>query len=95
MHTRISILTSPNIQCHKQSIHYHTCSHALGIGTLWADLGLSNTNTNTYGGVNGVAGFKQIGGTGNSVPLEAGTQAGTSGVHWSEATFANEVSSHH
>lgn len=69
----------------------HEIGHVLGIGSLWADHGLSSGSQ--YFGGYGVATYRELSGNGaaGSVPLETTGGSGTAGVHWSEATFGNEL----
>ncbi|CAK9045032.1 Uncharacterized protein SCF082_LOCUS25501, partial [Durusdinium trenchii] len=70
----------------------HEMLHVMGIGTLWDPLvsGL-NTNDPRFFGNNGVEGFNDLGGQGNTVPVANTGGAGTFGGHWREATFQSEL----
>ena len=65
--------------------------HILGIGTLWSSKGLKSGFT--YTGSNALAEYRVLSGNSSalSIPLETGGGSGTAGVHWSEATFGNEL----
>jgi hypothetical protein len=80
----------------------HEMGHVLGIGTLWAYLGLlKNTSTAAapldtyYSGAGAIAGFDAIGGTtytgGQKVPVENTGGAGTMNGHWRESVLKNEL----
>jgi Leishmanolysin len=80
----------------------HEMGHVLGIGTLWSDFGLLQLPSTTavpqdtwYSGINGQAGFSNIGGAtytgGNKVPVENMGGAGTANAHWRESVLANEL----
>eukprot|EP00924_Labyrinthula_sp_SR-Ha-C_P016892 maker-scaffold_6-snap-gene-18.37-mRNA-1 protein AED:0.00 eAED:0.00 QI:63/1/0.5/1/1/1/2/101/412 len=77
----------------------HEMGHVIGIGTMWANLGLvanpctsfNPCNTNpTYVGENGLEGFSDLGGTGDLLVADQGGQ-GTANGHWREDTFENEL----
>jgi Tryptophan-rich Synechocystis species C-terminal domain/Leishmanolysin len=72
------------------SVVLHEMGHVLGIGSMWQAEGLSN-GFNAYFGTNGLAAYRQLGGTGAFVPLETTGGPGTAGGHWSEAVFGNEL----
>ena len=59
-----------------------------GIGSLWATDGLKSGNS--YIGTNANNAYHALGGVGFA-PVEPGSVAGSSGVHWSEAVFGNEL----
>lgn len=69
----------------------HEMGHILGIGTLWSSKGLKSGFT--YTGSNALAEYRVLSGNSSalSIPLETGGGSGTAGVHWSEATFGNEL----
>ena len=67
----------------------HEMGHVLGLGTLWSYKGLSSGSS--YWGANALNAYRQVGGTGNIVPLETTGTSGTRFVHWSEAVFDNEL----
>ena len=72
---------------------FHEMGHVLGIGTIWQNKGLKGgTATDPqYLGAAGLAAYRALGGTGNSVPLENTGGQGTFGAHWRESIFFNEV----
>ncbi|HEX2217275.1 MAG TPA: leishmanolysin-related zinc metalloendopeptidase [Gemmatimonadales bacterium] len=72
----------------------HEMGHVLGIGTLW-NFGrtlLQGTATDPrFVGPNGVAGFQEVGGRGNSIPVEEDGGGGTAFAHWDDETFDTEL----
>ena len=68
----------------------HEMGHVLGIGTVWAGLGLvSGTGFN---GAAAVAAYQDIFSTSATlVPIEQEGGAGTAGGHWDEDVFDNEL----
>ena len=70
------------------SVILHEMGHVLGIGSLWATDGLKSGNS--YIGTNANNAYHALGGVGFA-PVEPGSVAGSSGVHWSEAVFGNEL----
>jgi len=80
-----------------EDVATHEMMHALGFGTLWADIGLVSalgTADPRYIGANGIAGCKSIGGfatCATSVPVENTGGSGTVGSHWRETTFGHEL----
>jgi hypothetical protein len=72
----------------------HEMGHVLGFGTLW-NFGrslLQGTNADPrFVGPNGIAGYLDVGGRGNSVPVEEDFGPGTAFSHWDEETFDEEL----
>ncbi|HEX6434839.1 MAG TPA: leishmanolysin-related zinc metalloendopeptidase [Gemmatimonadales bacterium] len=73
----------------------HEMGHVLGIGTLW-NFGRSllqgaNTQDPRFVGPMAIAGYLDVGGRGNSVPVEEGFGPGTRLSHWDEETFDKEL----
>ncbi len=76
----------------------HEMGHVLGFGTFWSDLGLLTGPVAGDPFFNGVAAraawtaaTQALGFTGNIVPVEGGSQPGTSGSHWRESIARNEL----
>ncbi|HYR10424.1 MAG TPA: Ig-like domain-containing protein [Longimicrobium sp.] len=80
----------------------HEMGHVMGIGTLWSQLGLlknpssgANAVDTYFSGVNGIAGFDAIGGTGytggQKVPVENTGGPGTANSHWRETVLVREL----
>ena len=73
----------------------HEMGHVLGVGSLWDYFGLRVGNASYYGftGANALAQYRAMSGNAaaTSVPVEPGSRAGSSGVHWSESVFQNEL----
>jgi Ca2+-binding RTX toxin-like protein len=73
----------------------HEMGHVLGVGSIWTNLGLRTGNSTYYGfiGPNALAEYRAMSGNSSatSVPVEPGTQGGSSGSHWAEAVFQNEL----
>jgi hypothetical protein len=86
-----------------QRVIEHELGHVLGIGTLWAPLGLvvnpspaGGPAVDTYyTGAGGLAGFNQIGGAtytgGAKVPVENTGGSGRVNAHWRETVLALEL----
>ena len=70
------------------SVILHEMGHVLGIGSLWAMDGLKSGNS--YIGTNANSAYHALGGVGFA-PIEPGNLVGSSGVHWSESVFGNEL----
>jgi hypothetical protein len=75
----------------------HEIGHVLGIGSMWGNVregsaGDAN-NDPRYVGVNGVAGYKRLGGLRSSIPVANTGGGGTENSHWREATFEDELMS--
>jgi hypothetical protein len=73
----------------------HEMGHVLGIGTLW-NFGRSllqgaNTQDPRFVGPMAIAGYLEVGGRGNSIPVEEGFGPGTALSHWDEETFDKEL----
>ena len=72
----------------------HEMGHVLGFGTLW-NFGrslLQGTNADPrFVGPNAIAGYHDVGGRGNSVPVEEDFGPGTAFSHWDEETFDEEL----
>lgn len=72
----------------------HEMGHVLGIGTLW-NFGrnlLQGTNADPrFVGPAAFAGYQDVGGRGNSIPVEDGGGPGTRFSHWDEETFDEEL----
>ena len=70
----------------------HEIGHILGIGTLWATLGLKNA-AGDYIGAHALAEYRAISGNfgASSVPIEHDGGSGTAGAHWDEETFNAEL----
>lgn len=83
------------------SLILHEMGHVLGIGTVWAQMGLlQNASTGTsrldtwFSGANALAGFEAIGGaayTGLKVPVENVGGRGTMNSHWRESVLRTEL----
>jgi leishmanolysin len=83
------------------SLVLHEMGHVLGIGTIWARLGLlqnassATSRLDTYfSGDNALAGFHAIGGAayaGQKVPVENGGGSGTMNSHWRESVLQDEL----
>lgn len=75
----------------------HEIGHILGIGTLWSRFRVGRTadfaSNPRYVGVNGVEGYKQIGGKSDDIPVANTGGDGTADSHWREETFADELMS--
>ena len=73
----------------------HEMGHVLGIGTIWQYLGLRVGDASYYGftGSNALAEYKAMSGNASatSVPVQPGSVGGSSGAHWSESVFQNEL----
>ncbi len=73
----------------------HEMGHVLGIGTIWQLLGLRVGDASYYGftGSHALAEYKAMSGNASatSVPVQPGSVGGSSGVHWSESVFQNEL----
>ncbi|HEX2206936.1 MAG TPA: Ig-like domain-containing protein [Longimicrobium sp.] len=81
----------------------HEMGHVLGIGTLWAPLGLLQNPSppggppldTWFSGAGGLLGFNNIGGStytgGQKVPVENTGSAGTMNAHWRESVLDNEL----
>mmetsp|Transcript_10976 Transcript_10976/g.31175 ORF Transcript_10976/g.31175 Transcript_10976/m.31175 type:complete len:337 (+) Transcript_10976:124-1134(+) len=72
----------------------HEMGHVLGIGPRWRSAGLvlDEAGPNPrYAGAGGVSGFKAIGGTEDTVPVEDVGGLGTRGAHWRTSVFSNEL----
>ena len=67
----------------------HEMGHVLGLGTLGCLMGLRSGAS--YLGANALNAYRQVGGTGSSVPLETTGGWGTAFAHWLEAVFDNEL----
>lgn len=80
-----------------EDVIMHEMGHVIGIGTMWESLRVGSAgdadNDPRYVGVNGVEGYKQIGGPGEStdIPLANTGGEGTENAHWRESTFGNEL----
>ncbi|WP_235578406.1 Ig-like domain-containing protein [Pseudorhodoferax sp. Leaf267] len=76
-----------------RAIMLHEIGHALGLGELWAGMGLVNTTVAgnpRYTGAAGVAAFSALmGSPQTSVPLD--NRSGASPTHWRESVFGNEL----
>jgi len=73
----------------------HEMGHVLGFGSLW-NFGRSllqgaNTSDPRFVGPQGIAGYKDVGGRGISIPVEDGFGPGTRLSHWDEETFDKEL----
>lgn len=73
----------------------HEMAHVLGMGTLWdrfreGSAGDSD-NDPRYIGVNGIEGYKEIGGVSSNPPVANTGAAGTADSHWREETFEDEL----
>lgn len=83
------------------SLILHEMGHVLGIGTVWAQMGLlQNASTGTsrldtwFSGANALTGFEAIGGaayTGLKVPVENLGGRGTMNSHWRESVLRTEL----
>jgi hypothetical protein len=73
----------------------HEMGHVLGIGTVWPNLGLRVGDAGYYGfiGSHALAEYKAMSGNASatSVPVEPGSLGGSSGAHWAESVFQNEL----
>jgi hypothetical protein len=73
----------------------HEMGHVLGIGTLWnfrrSLLVGASTDDPRFVGPQAIAGYLEVGGRGNSVPVEEGFGPGTRLSHWDEETFDKEL----
>ncbi|MDB5584701.1 MAG: pilin protein MshA [Bradyrhizobium sp.] len=73
----------------------HEMGHVIGVGTIWPYVGLRTGDANYYGftGSNALAEYKAMSGNlaATSVPVQPGSVAGSSGAHWSESVFQNEL----
>ncbi|NBV46459.1 MAG: hypothetical protein EBR86_12695, partial [Planctomycetia bacterium] len=67
----------------------HELGHALGLPSVSNLLNLINGFN--YVGANALREFQRFQPTATVVPLETGGGAGTTGAHWSEAVFGNEL----
>ncbi|MEO0460998.1 MAG: leishmanolysin-related zinc metalloendopeptidase [Myxococcota bacterium] len=81
-----------------EEVVLHEMGHVIGIGTLWADL-IENPSVNNAGadtrflGSAATLAFQDLGGSGDSVPVENDGQPGSSDGHWREGVFRNELMS--
>ncbi|HEX6372544.1 MAG TPA: Ig-like domain-containing protein [Longimicrobium sp.] len=84
------------------SVILHEMGHVLGIGTLWAPMGLlqnpstaSSTQDTHFTGAQAIIGFDAIGGTayagGQKVPVENTGGPGTANGHWRESVLGREL----
>lgn len=73
----------------------HEIGHALGIGTIWRDLGLlqgAGTSNPMFMGPRATAEYNRIFGTSAAgVPVENGGGSGTRDSHWRESILQNEL----
>lgn len=74
----------------------HEMGHVLGLGTLWqledSELvALDENGKYEYTGTSGVQAYNDLGGTGNSVPVESNLGTGSAGGHWAEDSFDSEL----
>jgi len=73
----------------------HEMGHVLGIGTVWANLGLisgAGGSNPLFVGAQATAAYNQIFGTAASgVPVENTGGAGTHDAHWRESIFGSEL----
>ncbi|MBR1122683.1 VCBS repeat-containing protein [Bradyrhizobium lablabi] len=73
----------------------HEMGHVLGIGTIWSARGLLIGDASYYGflGANALAEYRAMSGnlSATSVPVQPGNVGGSSGSHWSESLFQNEL----
>jgi hypothetical protein len=74
----------------------HEMGHVLGFGTLWnfgpdPDLLQGTAQDPRFVGPAAIAGYLDVGGRGNSVPVEEGFGPGTRFSHWDEETFDEEL----
>jgi hypothetical protein len=73
----------------------HEMGHVLGLGTLWNQFRIGSAgdvnNDPRYVGVNGIAGYRQIGGLRSNIPLANTGSTGTANAHWRESTFEDEL----
>jgi hypothetical protein len=78
-----------------QGVIEHELGHALGIGTIWEDLGLlrgAGTSNPLFTGARATAEYNRIfGASAAGVPLEAGGGSGTRDSHWREALLQTEL----
>jgi hypothetical protein len=77
------------------SVVLHEMGHALGIGTIWQNLGLisgAGTSNPIFTGANATAAYNALAGTNAAgVPVEATGGPGTALGHWRETTFGGEL----
>jgi hypothetical protein len=77
------------------SVIEHEMGHALGIGTIWQDLGLlqgSTTSNPVFTGPRATAEYNRIFGTNAAgVPVEGGGGSGTRNSHWRESVLQTEL----
>ena len=68
----------------------HEMLHCMGFGSLWEAEGLLASDGAGYVGPAGMAEYAAMGGAGPA-PVETECGAGTTGLHWSEAAFGDEL----
>jgi hypothetical protein len=75
----------------------HEMGHVLGIGTLWDKFrqgdAYDDAKDPRYVGLNGIEGYKEIGGKQSTIPIANTGRRGTANGHWRESTFADELMS--
>jgi hypothetical protein len=73
----------------------HEMAHVLGVGSIWTNKGLLIGDASYYGftGANALAEYRAMSGNNSatSVPVEPGSRGGSSGSHWAESVFQNEL----
>lgn len=72
----------------------HEIGHVLGIGSLWEQHGLidgAGTGSPIFTGAQAVAAYREIGGSGDAVPVENTGGAGSRDAHWEQDIFGIEL----
>jgi len=79
------------------AVAMHEMGHVLGIGTIWAQLGLvqgAGTSNSRFVGAQATAAYNAIFGRNEAgVPLETGMGPGSNDSHWRESLFGAELMS--
>ncbi len=88
-----------------EDVILHEMAHVMGFGTVWGSLALLQYDTTNvifpcwqetnaeprFVGAQAVAEYQDLGGVGDTVPVEDGWGQGTECSHWEEEDFDNEL----
>ncbi len=94
--TALGAQGTPN-EPYVRAIALHEMFHTLGLGTIWEDhpgLVVGDNTDPQYTGdeaLNAAKAHNDAPAGWPSLPVEPGTQQGTSGAHWRKTTFGNEL----